>query len=72
MNALTVDWLMTAVQVTTRVVSITADALVFGLTLWRTIYVFKLDTHIRGNYKITEALVYNGNVPSILFFYIIG
>ena len=72
MHPPTTDWLMTAVQVTTRVISITADALVFGLTLWRTIYIFKLDTNIRGNYKITEALVYNGNVLSILFFYTIS
>lgn len=39
-----------------------ADAVVLGVTLWKTFYIFKMDEENRASSKITTTLAYNGNL----------
>ncbi|KAK7690786.1 hypothetical protein QCA50_005886 [Cerrena zonata] len=45
-----------------RTVFVAADALVLGLTLWKTIYIFKEDAQVRANSKLTTTLAYGGSI----------
>ena len=42
----------------------TGDVVVLGLTLWRTIYIFKVDRDARANSKLTALFVSNGGSRS--------
>lgn len=53
--------------VITRSVSIGADAAVLGLTLWKTIYFFKLDKEARQGKTLTSTLAYNGSAILVLW-----
>lgn len=53
------------VGVITRAISVTADAMVLGLTLWKTIYIFKEKAEVRASSKLTTTLAYGGNVLNI-------
>ena len=52
---------MIPVGVITRAVSVANDAVVLGITLWKTIYIFRMDQEARHNTKLTTTLAYNGN-----------
>lgn len=52
--------------VITRAISVAADAVVLGLTLWKTIHIFREDAEARANSKITTTLAYGGKAIYIL------
>lgn len=43
-----------------RSISVAKEAVVLGLTLWRTFYIFKLDREARAGNKLTTTLAQNG------------
>ena len=49
----------------TRAISVLADAVVLGITLWKVYYIFRVDKEARATTTITTTLAYNGTVPSI-------
>lgn len=51
--------------VITRTISVTADAVVLGLTLWKTIYIFREREEVRAGSKLTTRLAYGGNIVNI-------
>lgn len=54
------------VGVITRSISMAADAVVLGLTLWKTIYIFREDAEVRANSKLTTTLAHGGNAVYML------
>ena len=48
------------VGVITRAISMISDATVLGITVWKTFYLFRMDTEVRENKNLTATLVYNG------------
>ena len=48
------------VPVITRAISVVADGVVLGLTLWKTVYIFKVYEETRETTKLTTTLAYNG------------
>lgn len=54
-------YIIIIVGVITRAVSVTTDAVVLGITLWKTFYIFQIDREARSTTKLTTALAYNGN-----------
>ncbi|KAK7688710.1 hypothetical protein QCA50_008248 [Cerrena zonata] len=48
--------------VITRAISVTADAVVLGLTLWKTIYIFREGAEVRVGSKLTTRLAYGGSM----------
>ncbi|KAK7688790.1 hypothetical protein QCA50_008330 [Cerrena zonata] len=50
------------VGVITRAIYVAANAAVLVLTLWKTLYIFKMDQEVRANSKLTSALLLNGSV----------
>ncbi|KAK7693029.1 hypothetical protein QCA50_002594 [Cerrena zonata] len=50
------------VPVITRAISVAADAVVLGLTLWKTIYILREDGEVRATSKLTTTLVYGGSL----------
>ena len=53
------------VPMMTRAISVLADAVVLGITLWKVYYIFRVDKDARAATKITTTLAYNGTVLSI-------
>ena len=53
-------YIIIIVGVITRAVSVTTDAVVLGITLWKTFYIFRIDREARSTTKLTTALAYNG------------
>lgn len=43
-----------------RAISVAADGVVLGLTLWKTVYIFKEKKNVRDSSKLTTILAYNG------------
>lgn len=43
----------------------TADAVVLGLTLWKTIYIFREKAEVRSSSKLTARLAYGGKIVNI-------
>lgn len=60
---------MLPVPVITRAISVIADALVLGITLWKTFYIFRVDQATRAATKVTTTLAYNGNCLLLLIRY---
>ena len=50
-----------AVGETARAISMATNAAAFGLTLWRSIYIFRIDPRLRADNTLTTKLVYSGN-----------
>ena len=50
------------VGVITRAVAVTADAIVLGLTLWKTLFIFLVEKEARAATKLTTTLAYNGMI----------
>ncbi|KAK7688703.1 hypothetical protein QCA50_008241 [Cerrena zonata] len=48
--------------VITRAISVVADAVVLGLTLWKTIYIFREKAELRAHSKLTTRLAYGGSM----------
>ena len=48
----------------TRAISVLADAVVLGITLWKVYYIFRVDKEARATTTITTTLAYNGTVLS--------
>ena len=44
-----------------RAMSIATNAITFGLTMWRSIYIFRIDPRLRSDNTLTTKLVYSGN-----------
>ena len=57
---------MNSGAVVARVISVAADALVLGITLWKTFYIFQIDKELRPATKLATALAYNGNILPLL------
>ncbi|KAK7693026.1 hypothetical protein QCA50_002591 [Cerrena zonata] len=51
-----------SLAVITRTISVTADAVVLGLTLWKTIYIFREREEVRAGSKLTTRLAYGGSM----------
>lgn len=49
------------VAVITRAISTTADAVILGLTLWRTFYIFRETREDRANHTLITLLTYHSN-----------
>ena len=49
------------VGVITRAISVSADATILGLTLWKTVYIFKVDPEVRENSRLTTTLARTGS-----------
>ncbi|KAK7688683.1 hypothetical protein QCA50_008221 [Cerrena zonata] len=43
-------------------ISVAADAAVLGFTLWKTVYIIKMDKAVRVSSKLTTTLAYNGSI----------
>lgn len=53
--------LIYTVGVITRAISVAADAMVLGLTLWETHYIFKTSKETRASHPLIAVLTYNSN-----------
>ena len=50
------------VGVITRAIAVIADAIVLGLTLWKTLFIFRVEKEARAATKLTTTLAYNGTI----------
>ncbi|KAK7688733.1 hypothetical protein QCA50_008272 [Cerrena zonata] len=50
------------IGVITRAISVATDAVVLGLTLWKTIYIFREKAEVRASSKLTTRLAYGGSM----------
>ena len=48
------------VGVITRVIAMAADAVVLGITLWKTLYLFRVNADARPANNLAKTLAYNG------------
>ena len=60
--SLHVDAMTNLVGVITRAVAVIADAIVLGLTLWKTLFIFRVEKEARAATKLTTTLAYNGMI----------
>ena len=42
------------------------DAVVLGITLWKTYYIFGLDKETRAAVRLTATVIHNGNVSAVI------
>ena len=57
-----VDVVINPVGVITRAIAVIADAIVLGLTLWKTLFIFRVEKEARAATKLTTTLAYNGMI----------
>ena len=50
------------VGVITRAIAVIADAIVLGLTLWKTLFIFRVEKEAGAATKLTTTLAYNGMI----------
>ena len=53
---------MAPVPLITRAISVTSDAAILGITLWKTFHIFKVDKDAQAATSITTKIAYNGMI----------
>ena len=53
-------------EVISRSISMATDAVVLGVTLWNTFYIFGLDKEAKATVRVTATLTHNGNLTTLI------